>query len=805
MNQNNSIIFHIPHSSTEIPKEVRKQFLLSDDELYFELIKMTDFFTNELFRHKKEKTVPIEFPVSRLVVDPERFVDDKLESMSSKGMGVIYTHSSNGKQLRKNLTADERNNLLNTYYYPHHQVLSNAVKEQIDKYNKCLIIDCHSFPSEPLPYENDQTKNRPDICIGTDSFHTPQWLSDKLFELFKNAGYSVEFNRPFSGSLVPEKYYKNNPDVLSVMIETNRKLYLNEKNGERHEGFNILQNNLVSIIDQLNKIDSHHIFMFPFTINFEQNKLKSFQKNENIKKTHNLFFEEITKSLEDAGWKDSIFDESFDKSNFGYNEYFYFYPFVRNAFYYEDRDKQSHIVKYFKRVIKDGVFELHLKGNKYRNPKVYKLELNHVSLRIFRTHIGILLIECTNRSYIDIEDIIKINDYGRRIYPQFLGEDSDQGYDGINITKDSFLPDKIVMSFKGFKSEESFEQQKFKKRHLVVAEYIQKLLGDDFSPSQENYPNQKVRLRQSLFTYQPTIDDRMYVICWYGSNQLSKILFTKHSDSSYCYEQNAMWYRFVFLDGNESTCQHPGMLEKLIKEATYPRWTDYKTLYGISRYSIVCISDGDFPRQHMRRHYAQMAVILLAQRASILKFSNEVAKISQNINLISEKNFSNNSYRDFADIEKQVEMLHAEYIRFVNCLWFTEVTPQEQGIEMYQMAVDIMHLKSDMEDLKREIKELYEFVSLYQERTANRQMNTLTVLGAISLPIMVITGFFGMNLFFITSQPEGCWWWGGSFLFFCGVVCLLYLWMNQYLKNMKATKVLEYIKLSKIFFFINKK
>ena len=44
------------------------------------------------------------------------------------------------------------------------------------KNNKVLIIDCHSFPKYPLPYELNQQTDRPEICIGTDSFHTSEKL-----------------------------------------------------------------------------------------------------------------------------------------------------------------------------------------------------------------------------------------------------------------------------------------------------------------------------------------------------------------------------------------------------------------------------------------------------------------------------------------------------------------------------------------------------------------------------------------------------------------------------------------------------
>jgi N-formylglutamate deformylase len=40
--------------------------------------------------------------------------------------------------------------------------------------DKVLIVDCHSFPSQPLPCDTSQQQSRSDFCIGTDDFHTPK-------------------------------------------------------------------------------------------------------------------------------------------------------------------------------------------------------------------------------------------------------------------------------------------------------------------------------------------------------------------------------------------------------------------------------------------------------------------------------------------------------------------------------------------------------------------------------------------------------------------------------------------------------
>ncbi|MDG2197075.1 MAG: hypothetical protein P8O70_09345 [SAR324 cluster bacterium] len=43
------LVTHIPHSSTEVPSNIRDQFVLNDDELDLEIKKITDHQTKEIF------------------------------------------------------------------------------------------------------------------------------------------------------------------------------------------------------------------------------------------------------------------------------------------------------------------------------------------------------------------------------------------------------------------------------------------------------------------------------------------------------------------------------------------------------------------------------------------------------------------------------------------------------------------------------------------------------------------------------------------------------------------------------------
>jgi len=246
------MILHIPHSSVMIPGEVRRKLLLADDELEHELLRMTDLWTDELFSGgARESDTVIVYPVSRLVVDPERFEHDDL--MDVKGMGAVYIKTSDGTKLRDKLSYEERAALIDEFYRDHHYKLEMAVGRELLKTGCALIIDCHSFPTMPLPFE-DSAMRRPEICVGIDYYHTPPRLGAECIRLFEQKGYDVAPNTPFKGSLVPSRWYDTEPLVRSIMIEVRRDLYMDENTGERLPRFDILKDELVGILDELREV-----------------------------------------------------------------------------------------------------------------------------------------------------------------------------------------------------------------------------------------------------------------------------------------------------------------------------------------------------------------------------------------------------------------------------------------------------------------------------------------------------------------------------------------------------------------------
>ena len=191
---------------------------------------LTDHSTDEIFKIPDVESLV--FPYSRIFCDVERLSDEE-EPMFKYGRGFYYTNTDDGKVLR-DVVEDIKSKIKTEYYDSHHNTFEKMVSDRLEKYGTSCIIDCHSFTNEPFETDIDKTDNRPDICLGTDDYHTPPWLIKMVKTHFETNGLSVKINSPYSGTIIPMKYFLKDKRVSGIMIEINRSLYM--------EGGNILKN-----------------------------------------------------------------------------------------------------------------------------------------------------------------------------------------------------------------------------------------------------------------------------------------------------------------------------------------------------------------------------------------------------------------------------------------------------------------------------------------------------------------------------------------------------------------------------------
>lgn len=414
-----------------------------------------------------------------------------------------------------------------------------------------------------------------------------------------------------------------------------------------------------------------------------------------------------------------------------YNEANYFYDFVRPLLYGDPKDPRFQV--YYKNRQTDGaayIITLH-DGTEYR------LELDDIGLSFYNMGVGILSFHCYNREYDKPDDILKINQFGRRLYPPFYGTDAT-----LTGTQAFFEQDDWGAALDRSEKElarsirleragnvpwvvEDFEIWKNRPKLGALPDLIRLLLPD---------------VLPRKITLTPVLDDRMFVVTWAGNDKLADSI--RSWDKS---DERDWWYKFLFVDGGMKTCQNEELTQKQLEAHSNVRWMDYGTFYGVSRYSFVCLTgslehllkpyiNAAFLVSHMQTVYLKLAELALVQRACLLRFSDEVTAIAR-------------MDRGDTALIARAGSLTRQYIRFINKVYFREVTAQEQGIELYDLLLEHMRTDKYVQDLDREIQELHQYINLEEEKRRNEKLDTLTYLGAFFVVPSFVCTYLGINGF----------------------------------------------------------
>ncbi|MBN0042974.1 N-formylglutamate amidohydrolase [Streptomyces actuosus] len=243
------VLLHVPHSARRIPAAVRTGIVLDDAALERELDHITDAHTAEIAARAAGAAglTPWRFVnrLSRLVVDPERFPDQR-EEMLAAGMGAVYTRTTHGEALRPGDTDGEP--LLARYFRPYARAMTEAVAERLAATGRAVIIDVHSYPARALPYELHGDGPRPAVCLGTDARHTPPELLAAAREAFAGCG-DVGLDSPFAGAYVPLRFHDTDQRVGALMVEIRRDTYMTEPGGPAGPGLDRLAAALGHLVD----------------------------------------------------------------------------------------------------------------------------------------------------------------------------------------------------------------------------------------------------------------------------------------------------------------------------------------------------------------------------------------------------------------------------------------------------------------------------------------------------------------------------------------------------------------------------
>lgn len=525
---------------------------------------------------------------------------------------------------------------------------------------------------------------------------------------------------------------------------------------------------------------SYHIFLFPFRWDF----LKPYQVPAEVSFEQRTDLNRITafmKDMEDR-WKPSDFQIRQDHHDRypTYNEFAYFHEYTRDVLGIDLNERDTaRRYQYILPPDQPCHFEIttaaHAKKNK-ETPE-YRLNIQSIVLTWHDIGTGFLAYYLENDQTGEPLDILRINDLGRRLYPQFLGyvdpepetppATEQKKPAATDAPKGSFLADTIRLTGLGKKIEENFSyfdnQESLNGDPTHLPAHFTLLLDNRFATVTRATAQQK---GHDWVYIRPLIDDRMFVLSYFlHSGKMDKARDLNKKKEQYAYVDDPFWYAYLFVDTSENiTCKSLPMQRRLAARHTYDRWignTNWKQepeghLFGVSRYSFVVLADeGSFNRgvivNHFRYLYFQMAALALMQRAAILRFSEETARVVSRFG----------GMRSPRKKTREIREMYEAYLGFINKIYFREITPQEQGIELYDLMRDTLEIDADAKALQIEIEELHRYAQLLEAERNGHLMNQLTWIGTIFLPFSIVGAVFGFSNYTEASFTWTIWIWLG--------------------------------------------
>jgi len=122
---------------------------------------------------------------------------------------------------------------LREFFDAYSLAFTELVQRTVYAHGRAIIVDVHSYPTSPLPYEVHADEPRPQLDVGADDTHTSPELLAAVREAFGHLAVGV--NESFHGTYVPLRFYDaRDARVQSVMLEIRRDMYMDEATVARH-------------------------------------------------------------------------------------------------------------------------------------------------------------------------------------------------------------------------------------------------------------------------------------------------------------------------------------------------------------------------------------------------------------------------------------------------------------------------------------------------------------------------------------------------------------------------------------------
>jgi len=168
------------------------------------------------------------------------------------GKALIWRTLDDGREIYdRKLSVDEVQRRIEVYHQPYHRAVRDRIEATHAHFGRSWHINCHSMNAvSGAQGEGGPGRARPDFVVGDRDRTTCDAGFTELVRAFlANLGYDVRVNDPYKGVELVRAYSNPAEGRMSLQLEINKRLYMDEATRAKSAGFEPLQRQLAKLVD----------------------------------------------------------------------------------------------------------------------------------------------------------------------------------------------------------------------------------------------------------------------------------------------------------------------------------------------------------------------------------------------------------------------------------------------------------------------------------------------------------------------------------------------------------------------------
>jgi N-formylglutamate deformylase len=256
------LVLDSPHSGFAFPDDFGSALT------EFDLREGEDCFVDQLYLPATERGVGLIAALApRTYLDPNRHAGDidlalleggrwpgELVASGKAGIGkaLVWRTLDDGRPIYdRKLPVAEVERRIERFHRPYHRALAERIEATHARFGASWHINCHSMNAvSGAQGEGGPGKARADFVVGDrDGTTCDPAFSELVRGVLSGMGYDVKVNDPYKGVELVRAY--SNPEArrMSLQLEINKRLYMDEATRTPSAGFAPLQKDLLALID----------------------------------------------------------------------------------------------------------------------------------------------------------------------------------------------------------------------------------------------------------------------------------------------------------------------------------------------------------------------------------------------------------------------------------------------------------------------------------------------------------------------------------------------------------------------------